>query len=433
MQCPKCHRPLEDTDEGVYICCAHEVLQWRCTGCAKVSQGFAFPYGRCPQCGGELVALDARPAARGVELEGIRTAFEIELGGRAFYQRAAAECDEPMLRDLFGRFAVMEGEHMETLARRYHIDVPEPSTQFRVEVAAIFADVMHRPQDPANLFRIAIALEKRAAGFFAERAQRAVAGSAEQQLYRELAAEERSHADLLATEYQRWRVGKPGLLSDDLLALRAEPPEPVAPRLNAAELLLGDHAADAPALRCGDRAWTRGQLRDRVARAAAVWAAQGIAAGDRVAIKLPDGFEWVEAFLGAIWAGAVAVAVNPRIPTGEWHYILDEAGFSAVLAEHDDDTPLPWRTRVRRLDHWREAVAAAWPIAPRPMAPDAPAFWCHSSGTSGKPKAVVHAQRFAREVERVRARGWGSRRATACSPARSCSSPTRRPMRCSRA
>ena len=37
------------------------------------------------------------------------------------------------------------------------------------------------------------------------------------------AAEEREHADLLRTEYARWRAGKPGLLPDaDLLA----PPTP---------------------------------------------------------------------------------------------------------------------------------------------------------------------------------------------------------------
>jgi len=35
------------------------------------------------------------------------------------------------------------------------------------------------------------------------------------------------------------------------------------------------------------------------------------------------------------------------------------------------------------------------------MDPDAPALWVHSSGTSGKPKAVVHAQRCARQIEQV--------------------------------
>ncbi len=41
------------------------------------------------------------------------------------------------------------------------------------------------------------------------------------------------------------------------------------------------------------------------------------------------------------------------------------------------------------------------------MDEDAPAFWCHSSGTSGKPKAVVHAHRFARQIEQVSREGLG--------------------------
>jgi len=178
MLCPQCQRPLDPAVEGRYICCAGASRQWQCTACGETASGFAFAYGRCPGCGGALKALDDRAASAAAAdaLEGVRLAFEIELGGRAFYQRAAADTDDTTLRDLFGRFAVMEGAHMETLAQRYHIDVIEPSAPLRLEVAAIFAGEAHRPQDPANLFRIAIALEERAAAFFTERAARATAG-----------------------------------------------------------------------------------------------------------------------------------------------------------------------------------------------------------------------------------------------------------------
>ncbi|MDP3084064.1 MAG: AMP-binding protein, partial [Rubrivivax sp.] len=407
MLCPKCHRPLADEDDGVYICCANASMQWTCTGCAKLSEGFAFPYGRCPHCGGRLALLETRRSADAAALEGIRMAFEIELGGRAFYQRAAAESTDPLLRELFGRFALMEGEHMETLCRRYHVDVPEPSPAFRIGLAAIFADVESRPQDPANLFRIAIGLEHRAAAYFSERADGA--GGAEQQLYRELAAEEREHAEMLGTEYARWRDGKPGLFSHDLLGSAQALATPAGETLNAAALLLEEHDAQRPALCCGGRTMKRGELRDAVARCAALWQARGIAPGDRVAIKLADGCDWVVAFLGSIWAGAVAVAVNPRIPAPEWQYILDEAGFAIVLAESADDTPAPWREHVLALADWQQQLAQASPVAARPMAPEAPAFWCHSSGTSGKPKAVVHAQRFAQRIEQVSRDGLGLR------------------------
>jgi acyl-coenzyme A synthetase/AMP-(fatty) acid ligase/rubrerythrin len=407
MLCPKCHQPLAEGEEQ-YICCANASLQWRCTQCAKVSEGFAFPYGLCPHCGGKLAVLDARRAYEAAALEGIRMAFEIELGGRAFYQRAAADSSDPALRALFSRFALMEGEHMETLSRRYHADVPIPSADFKLQLAAIFAGIENRPQDPDNLFRIAIGLEKRAAEFFTARSGQATLGSNEQQLYRELAAEEQEHAAILATEYERWRAGKPGLFNSDLMG-SVPTTGKAAATLNAADVVLGRHDPQRTALCCGDENISHGMLRDRVARTAAVWRARGLHAGDRVAIKLPDGCDWVSAFLGTMWAGSVAVAVNPRIPAPEWQYILDEAGFSIILAESYDDTPSPWRERVVLLEDWRREVAAATPVPAAPMDENAPAFWCHSSGTSGKPKAVVHGHRFARQIEQVSRDGLGIR------------------------
>ena len=143
---------------------------------------------------------------------GIRSAFEIELGGEAFYRQAANDSDEPALRELFGRFAAMEREHMRTLSRRYHLAVPPRSGGIDPAVAALQAGLEILPRDPANLFRIAIALERRAAELFELRADAPDTGALERQLYRELAAEEREHAALLTAEEARWRAGKPGLL-----------------------------------------------------------------------------------------------------------------------------------------------------------------------------------------------------------------------------
>lgn len=385
--------------------------RWQCEGCGQVSEGFAFSYRLCPHCAGPLRRLDA-PARRAAAIEGVRMAFEIELGGRAYYQCAAAETADRELQQLFGRFALMEGEHMETLTRRYHLDVPPPSPAMRREVAAIYAGVDDRPQDPANLFRIAIALEQRAARFFDERAGLAAAGSAEQQLYRELAAEEHEHAGLLASELEHWRSGTrvpfgadaPGTAAwpaGGADAQQASASAAANAAANAAVLLLATADAQRTALACGGAALGYGELREQVARAAGYWCARGLHRGDRIAIKLPDGIDWVVAFLGALWAGAVAVPVNPRVPAPEWQYILDEAGFSVILAASTDDTPEPWRQRTLHVDDFRRGVQAAEPAAACAVAPRDPAFWCHSSGTSGKPKAVVHAHCFARRIEQV--------------------------------
>jgi glutamate synthase (NADPH) small chain len=207
--CPKCHRPIEGDEQ--YVCCATATLSWKCQDCGKVSEGFAFPYGMCPACGGRLAVADPAQAVEAAALDAIRIAFEIELGGMAFYSRAKEEVGDPLLRDLFGRFAEMEKEHMATLSRRYHAQVPAPG-DFKVDRAAVYAGIPNRPEDPANLFRIAIAFEERAVKFFAERGAAAAEGSPEKQLYKELAAEEREHVALLTTELERWKVGKPGLL-----------------------------------------------------------------------------------------------------------------------------------------------------------------------------------------------------------------------------
>jgi rubrerythrin len=208
--CPRCKRPLEDDEP--YICCAGVELRWRCSECGKVSEGFAFPYGMCPHCKGRLELLERGAIEGDAALDAVRKAFEIELGGHAFYARAARDAKEPALRELFSRFAAMEKEHMETLSRRYHAELPDAGEDFQLDRAAIFAGIDRKPEDPANLFRIAIAFEQRAVDFFTREGERALQGSVERELYRELAAEEREHVALLSTEFRRWEAGKAGIL-----------------------------------------------------------------------------------------------------------------------------------------------------------------------------------------------------------------------------
>ncbi len=209
-RCPKCHQPVEG-DEA-YICCADARLEWRCEQCGKVSEGFAFPYGMCPYCGGTLKALERAGVSDEAGIEAIRIAFEIEVGGLEFYSKASQLSTDPALKDLFGRLAGMEREHMATLSRRYHLPMPEASEGFRVDLATVRAGIEGRIGDPATLFKAAIAFEQRAVTFFSERVEAVPAGSVEQQLYQELAAEEREHVALLETEFALWTRGRQGLL-----------------------------------------------------------------------------------------------------------------------------------------------------------------------------------------------------------------------------
>jgi rubrerythrin len=175
-----------------------------------VSDGFAFPYGMCPACGGKLENVSGRKVEDAAAHEAIRTAFEIELGGMAFYDKAQAETKDAEMKRLFGKMAAMEREHMATLVRRYHAQVPAPAPTFKTERAAIYAGIDNKPEDPANLFRLAIAFEQRAVKLFEERA--AKGSGVDKQLFQELAAEEREHVALLTTELEQWKKGKPGIL-----------------------------------------------------------------------------------------------------------------------------------------------------------------------------------------------------------------------------
>lgn len=206
--CPRCRRPLDDeADEG--ICCADSVVAWKCTACAKRSEGFAFPYGRCPACGGELERVDVGQPDGGADArEAVRRAFEIELGGRDFYVAAAQRTSDDGLRDTFERLAKMELEHIDTLAHRYHL--PPPPDSDGTMHPGVLGGLDRQPQDAADLLGMALELERRAEDFF--RTWAATSTGAVADLYRELAAEEVEHIDLLISELTALRESRAGLL-----------------------------------------------------------------------------------------------------------------------------------------------------------------------------------------------------------------------------
>jgi glutamate synthase (NADPH/NADH) small chain len=209
--CPKCHQPLSD-DSADYICCAGSTLTWHCTACAKVYEGFAYPYGLCPACGGALARDHSPEVGSAPSLEAVRRAFEIELGGMAYYGGGARRASDPDVRELFARLAEMERGHLTTLERRYHVKAPEVGGELTPTQVAIYAEAEPPTQDAHALLRLAVTLERRARDFFAAEGARLTPGSTEQRLYKELQAEEQEHLDLLSTELRRLIEGRPGLL-----------------------------------------------------------------------------------------------------------------------------------------------------------------------------------------------------------------------------
>ena len=141
-------------------------------------------------------------------VEAIRAAYEIELGGVALYGRGAEETDHPELKELFQRLAAMEREHMVTLSRRYHIPEMAWTSELTPAEIAVYTGHDEPVKTPADLLRLAVHLENRARHFFLETGRHFDPSSAEWRLYRELEAEEREHAEMLATALANVEAGR---------------------------------------------------------------------------------------------------------------------------------------------------------------------------------------------------------------------------------
>ena len=201
-------------------------------------------------------------------------------------------------------------------------------------------------------------------------------------------------------------------------------------RLNYAEHALHGAGADDSDIAVMARSQTRpdldltwGELRAQVARARSVLVDLGVRAGDRVAGYLPNCPEALVAFLAAAGLGAVwtscAIEFGPRSVIDRFGQVepvvLLVAGRLPLRAQGHRPAGRGRRGR-RRLAHggctcwtsstahggwtvrrsWPELLARGVDATDRPLAETTPVPFDHplvvlfSSGTTGKPKAIVH-------------------------------------------
>src|SRR5205085_6461442 len=73
------------------------------------------------------------------------------------------------------------------------------------------------------------------------------------------------------------------------------------------------------------------QLWERAARVAGGLRARGVGRGDRVAIRLANGLNWVLAFFGIEMTGGIAVPVNTRFSESEVDYVVKDSGSTFVF------------------------------------------------------------------------------------------------------
>ncbi len=167
--------------------------------------------------------------------------------------------------------------------------------------------------------------------------------------------------------------------------------------------LLPDLAARAgrPAVHLGAATLSHADLA-RAARAhAARLRADGIAAGDRVAVWATPELPTLAAVVGNALAGVATVPLNPALGEGELGHVLEDSAPRLVLAAD----PAPFRARTPDV----RAVALDGPspaIGGEP-APGDPLFVLYTSGTTGPPKGAVITHRNAAFDLDALADAWG--------------------------
>ena len=188
-------------------------------------------------------------------------------------------------------------------------------------------------------------------------------------------------------------------------------PPPPGEHFNFAQHLLALNAGrPGKAAFVDDQAVLRyGDLDERVRRLAAGLRALGVKREERVLLLMQDTCDWPVAFLGAMYAGVVPVAVNTLLTADDYAYMLEHSRAQAVLVS---GALLPAVTAAMvKSDHEVQKVIVSRPVAPlhpaeiefeaflaaqaplaRPAATgaDAPGFWLYSSGSTGRPKGTVH-------------------------------------------
>ncbi len=125
----------------------------------------------------------------------------------------------------------------------------------------------------------------------------------------------------------------------------------------------------------------------------------GVEVGSRVAFYLPNRVEFAICFLGALKAGVIAVPINWRLRTAELSAVLDHCA-PAILVTTDTLAPeVPENSKLLLLrvsdgpgkgSFWDALKDASAEFTSRGRQNDDIANLLYTSGTTGKPKAVIH-------------------------------------------
>ena len=192
---------------------------------------------------------------------------------------------------------------------------------------------------------------------------------------------------------------------------------------------LADRSPDFVTHVCGDLELTAGQAWEQSGRLAAALWGKGFRAGDRLAFETPNWHEAVLIDLAACRLGLVIVPIVPIYRDKEVQLILadsqakgifiaqqfrgfDYAQMMARLLPSLPQLQHVWTVRGDggKASDLRDLVAEAPPLPELPpVSPDAVKLMLYTSGTTGRPKAVLHSHNTLARSTFKASRHWGLR------------------------
>ena len=188
----------------------------------------------------------------------------------------------------------------------------------------------------------------------------------------------------------------------------------IPPRLNLANYCLGRAALARPdkialavvhdAKGANVERLSYGDLDIGVRRIAAGLLAKGLQTGDRIILSLPNDSDYALMFFAAMAAGMVPVPVSTQLTEAEFSVLLADSAAAAIATADGVAVPTSGALVLDRVEIAR--LKQAPPISRyADTAASDPAYMIYTSGTSGRPKGVVHGHRVVLGREPMR-RDW---------------------------
>lgn len=151
-----------------------------------------------------------------------------------------------------------------------------------------------------------------------------------------------------------------------------------------------------PAVITSERSITYGELDGAVNCMARHLVDRGLERGDRVAVHWHNSIEHVVLMMGIWRAGMVVVPINPRMKSAEIAYVLEHSGARLCFSE----PALAGLVSGVEVTSELPELSGSSEVLSAPDA-DAPAMILYTSGTTARPKGVVHTQRSLFEGSRA--------------------------------